>query len=190
MDWKAQLWSLSPELIKAVIALLGAWLLHRLTTKNADLISYMSQVQTVNVPAQGQVPGGVVHTFTLFLWNQGKAAANSVEIGHFFLPYHNVYPDVVRNVVPTHGGGSAIQITSIPPRTQINITYLLVNLPPTTPVVSHVIYEYGPAHYIPANFQRVYPKWFQILGGILVLAGMYTFAGWVLDLLRYLVHRQ
>src|ERR1700752_2767095 len=111
MDWKAQLANLGPEVIKLVLAGLSTWVLQRLLTKDADLISYMSHVQTVNTAN----PAGVVHTFTLFLWNQGKAAAKNVEIGHTFLPDHSVYPDVVRAEVATPGGGRAIQIPSIPP---------------------------------------------------------------------------
>ena len=101
MDWKAQLANLTPDFIKLPLTLLSGWLLARLTTKGADLISYMSHVQSVNVPN----PPGTIHTFSLFLWNQGKAAAKNVEIGHYFQPLHSVFPDVVRTEVQTQGGG-------------------------------------------------------------------------------------
>jgi len=47
MDWKAQLANLSPEIVKLPITLFSGWLMNRLLTKGADLISYMSHVQTV-----------------------------------------------------------------------------------------------------------------------------------------------
>lgn len=185
MDWKTQLANLSPEVVKLPITLFSGWLMNRLLTKGADLISYMSHVQTVNVAA----PAGVIHTFSLFLWNQGKAAAKNIEIGHHFRPLHSVYPDVVRNEVQTPGGGMAIQIPSISPKTQVTITYLLINLPPNTPVVSHVTYENGPTHHVQVQFQRVYSKRVQLLIGLLILAGIYVVIGWLWQIALLIWHR-
>lgn len=57
--------------------------------------------------------------------------------------------------------------------------YLLVNVPPTTPVVSYVNYENGPAHLIQVNLQRVFPKRVLYLFAFLAFAGMYVVIGWL-----------
>jgi hypothetical protein len=116
MDWRDQLWNLRPEIVKAVLTILTGWLIHRLTTKAADLISYASHLQTVQVPPQGQVPGGLIQTFSLFLFNQGKAPAKDVQVLHYYMPAHSVYPDLPRTQIQTPGGGTTIHFASIPPR--------------------------------------------------------------------------
>jgi len=75
LDWKTQLGNLKPEAIKVILTVLGGWLLHRLTTKSPDLVTYMSHLQTVNFPPQQNNPAVVLRTFSLYLWNQGKAPA-------------------------------------------------------------------------------------------------------------------
>jgi len=62
------------------------------------------------------------------------------------------------------------------------------NVPAYQQIITHVTYEHGQAHFIPVNLQRVFPKWATVLFGILILAGMYAVAGWLLKLLVYLIH--
>jgi hypothetical protein len=168
------------EVVQFIVAVAAGWLIHRLTTRNAQLVSYMSHVQSVTIPAQAQVQRTNVSTFSLFLWNQGNAPAKHVEVGHYFLPDHSVYPDVARTNVSTPGGGTAIQIHAIPPKVLVVITYLLLNISPATPVVSHVNYDLGPARLIQVNLQRIFPKWLSISFAILAFLGIYTLVGWLL----------
>jgi hypothetical protein len=187
MELKALLWNYRTEIVKAVLTLLTGWLLTRLTNKSAHLIAYLSHLQTVNFPAQGQAPGVVVQTFSLFLWNQGKASAKDVQVLHNILPAHNVYPDLPRNTIQTPGGGTAIHFPSIPPKVLVTISYL-VFLPVNQQIISAVTYEHGPAHFIPVNLQRVFPKPVQYALAFLVICGAYTVIGWLWTLLTFLVH--
>lgn len=189
MDLKDILWNLRPEIIKTILTILSGLLLHRLTTKKADLISYVSHLQTVTFQPQGQLPAALIQTFSLFLWNQGKAPAKEVQVLHYFLPPHNVYPDLPRTEVQTPGGGTMIQFPSIPPRVLVTITYLVFNLPANQQIISAVNSEHGPAHHIPVNLQRIFPKWVQYILGLLIMLGAYTVIGWLLSLLMYLSHR-
>src|SRR4029077_16216136 len=109
-----------------------------------------SHLQTVNVPPQGQGPGGVIQTFSLFLWNQGKAPAKDVEVLHYYMPAHSVYPDLQRTQVQTPGGGTTVHFAAIPPKVLVTITYLLINAG-NQQVISAVTYEHGHAHVIPVN---------------------------------------
>lgn len=188
MNWTTILENIRPQVIQLVLAVLGGYLLHRLTTKSADLICYMSHVQSVTLPPQGATPAVIVNTFVLFLWNQGKAPAKDVQVLHNMFPAHNVYPDIQRSTVPTPGGGTAIQFPSIPPKLLVNISYVTFNVPANQQIISHVTYEHGQAHFIPVNLQRVFPKWATLLFGVLMLVGMYAVIGWLLELLVFMKH--
>lgn len=123
-DW---LLRYSSFLATGAVSFFVGYLLYRITTKSSDLIYYISQPQWVTLPPpQGQQPIAPIGTFTLFLWNQGKAPAREVHIGHFFLPANNVYPDIPREIVNTPGGGVAIRFPVLPPRTLISISYLFL----------------------------------------------------------------
>ena len=129
----------SSFLITGVVSLLVGWLLDRLTTKTARLIYYTSHTQWVALPPQqGQPPLQPIGTFTLFLWNQGKAPSKEVHIGHFWLPANNVYPDIPRQVNATPGGGVAMRFPIVPPRTLISISYLYFGSSTVDQIVSYV----------------------------------------------------
>jgi hypothetical protein len=97
------------------------YILHKLTTRHANLIFYTSHPQWVTLPPQPNVVSvGPIGTFTLFLWNSGKAPAREVHVGHFFLPGNNVFPDIPRETQQIPGGGHAIRFPVIPPRTLVS----------------------------------------------------------------------
>src|SRR5690242_7409683 len=102
------------------VSFLVGYALYRLTNKRSDLISYTSHLQWVTIPApQGQPPTPPIGTFTLFLWNAGRAPAKDVQVGHNWLPASNVYPDLPRQIDQTPGGGFVLRFASIPPRTVV-----------------------------------------------------------------------
>ena len=178
---------LKSEIVKTALTALSAWLVARLTSQNAHLVSYTSRLQTVHVPPKANAAGYAVITFSLFLWNQGKAAAKDVEVGHHYLPDHTVDPHVRHQVLPTPGGGHVIHFPMIPPKTLITVTYLVTN--PQAPVISHVTYERGPAQVIQVNLQRVFSKWIQLSLGVLAVIGIYTVIGLLMHLFLYLASR-
>jgi hypothetical protein len=173
--------------ITGVISFVVGYLLHRIATKNPDLIYYTTQEQWVPLPQQhGQPPQGPVGTFTLFLWNQGKAPAREVHVGHFSLPAHNVYPDVPREVVTTAGGGKAIRFPAVPPRVLISISYLYTLPIMQTTVLSYVGSEDGTAKHIPVMLQRIFPKWFNAAILVLLVAGLWVVVNATWSLIRFL----
>src|SRR5579859_6320353 len=112
----------SSFLVTGVVSLCVGYILHKLTTGKADLICYTSQPAYVVIPPQpGQPPNPPLGTFTLFLFNQGKAPAKEVHIGHIRLPPHNIYPDIPSEEVRTPAGGTAIRFAVIPPGVMILI---------------------------------------------------------------------
>ena len=85
--------------VTGIVSLAVGYILHRLTSTSADLIYYTSHVQWVPLPVQpDQPPVGPIGTFTLFLWNPGRAPAKEVHIGHYFIPANNVFPDIPREI--------------------------------------------------------------------------------------------
>jgi hypothetical protein len=108
----------------------------------------------------------------MFIFNQGKAAARELHVGHYWFPACSVYPDIPRQTVTLPGGGTAIRFPTIPPRTLITISYLVLGNFAVDQIISYVGSEDGVAQRIPVILQRVYPKWLnRFLFGLIILGG-------------------
>jgi hypothetical protein len=180
--------------ITGAVSLIVGYVLHRIATRRQDLLYYVSQPQWVALPQQPppaqqpqqQIPPLHIGSFTLYLWNQGKAPATEVHVGHYFLPAHSVWPDVPREQVVLPGGGTALRFPAVPPRTLFSIVYLL-NIPMTVEqVISYVGSAEGAAKRIPVMLQRIWPKWVVVMTGALLLAGLWVALNVALTLIKYL----
>jgi hypothetical protein len=173
--------------ITGVVSLVVGYLLHRLTTRYADLIYYSSHPQWVTLPPQpNQPPLAPIGTFTLFLWNPGKAPAKDVLVGHYFLPANNVFPDLPRQMEQTPGGGWTIKFPVIPQKTLVSVSYLFFGVFTVEQIISYVGWEEGRAKKIPVILQRVWPKrYIAILWSVLV-AGIWVVINALVSLIRFL----
>lgn len=174
--------------ITGIVTLVVGYLLHKLTSRHADLIYYMSHPQLVMLPPpQGQTtPPALVGTFTLFLWNPGKAPAREVHVGHYSLPPNNVFPDIPREIVKTPGGGEAIRFPTVPPKALISISYLFFGPYSVEQIVSYVGWEGGGAKRIPVMLQRVWPKWWLAILQVTLLAGLWVIINVIVGLIEIL----
>jgi hypothetical protein len=186
MFW-AWLLKYSSFLITGVVSFIVSYIFYRLTSRFSDLIFYTSHVQWVTLPPQQNAPAvGPIGTFTLFLWNQGKAPAREVHVGHFFLPGNNVFPDIPRNIVQTPSGGEAIRFPVVPPKTLVSISYLFFGTHSVEQIVSYVGWEEGRAKRIPVILQRIWPRWFNAMALMFFVAGMWVVVNIVFSLIKYL----
>ncbi len=186
MFW-AWLLRYSSFLITGAVSFIVSYAIYRLTNRFSYLIFYTSHPQWVTLPAQGQQQAvGPIGTFTLFLWNSGRAPAREVHVGHFFLPGNNVFPDLPREVVQTPGGGWAIRFPVIPPKTLISISYLFFGVFTAEQIISYVGWQDGTAKRIPVILQRIWPKWFNATALVVFVAGMWVVVNVVLSLIRFL----
>jgi hypothetical protein len=178
----------SSFLITGVVSLIVGYLLHRLTTHRSYLMSYNSHLQWVTLPpAQaGQPAVGPIGTFTLFLWNPGKAPAREVHVGHYFVPANNVWPDITREIVQTPGGGWVMRFPAVPPKTVISISYLFFGIYNVDQIISYVVWEEGSARRIPVMLQRIWPKWYSSSLIAIFFIGVWTVLNLVLSLIEYL----
>jgi hypothetical protein len=177
----------SSFLVTGVVSFVVALLLHRITSRSADLIYYTSNPQWVILPpVAGQPPIAPIGTFSLFLWNQGKAAAKDVHIGHYWLPANNVYPDIPREIVNTPGGGVALRFPLVPPRTLVTISYLFFGVYATENILSYVGSEDGPGKHIPVMLQRIFPRWALVVIQILLFAGVWVAVNALWSLAKFL----
>jgi hypothetical protein len=183
-DWLLKYSSL---FITGLVSFVTGYLLYRISTRRSSLIYYTSQPQWVSLaPQQGQQPLAPIGTFTLFLWNQGKAPAREVHIGHVFLPANNVFPDIPRDVVNTPGGGVAMRFPIFPPRTLVSISYLFFGVFSVENILSYVGWEDGLARRIPVMLQRVFPKWALASFVVIYVAGLWVAVNAVWSLVRFL----
>ncbi len=181
----------SSFLVTGVVSLIVGLLLERLTRRRPDLIYYFSHVQVVKLnnpaPAAGQPAQVDIATISLFLWNQGKAPAREVHVGHNVLPAHSVYPDIPReeNPLPGGGGGVAMRFPIFPARTLVTITYLVAGPFPQN-FIQYVGSEDGAGKRIPVMLQRIWPKWWIEAFRILLFAGIWVAVNAVWSLIKVL----
>ena len=177
----------SSFLITGLVTLAVGIILERLRTRRADLIFYSSHPQWVTIPPQrGQQATPPIGTFTLFLWNQGKAPAKEVHVGHYSLPANNVWPDLPRELTATPGGGFAIRFPVFPARTLVSISYLYYGAFTFDQIISYVGSEDGNAKRIPVMLQRVWPKWALNVMKLLLFAGLWVAVNFVWSLIQFL----
>ena len=177
--------------ITGIISFVVAYLVDRFVARRAHLLCYTSNQQYVTLqpiadqPAPNEPPKPI-GTFTLFLWNQGKAPAKEVHVGHYWLPSFNVYPDIPRETIDTPGGGKAIRFPTLPPKVLITISYLHFVPAPIAQIVSYVGSEDGSAKWIPVMLQRVWPTWFNRSAAALLFLGLWTLLTVLVNVIVYL----
>lgn len=168
--------------ITGAVSLVVGWLLHLITTRRAELVHHLSHQQWVTLQPQQNQPPAHIGTVTLFLFNQGKAAAKEVHVGHSTLPAHNVYPDIPREIVTLPSGGHAIRFATFPAKTLVSISYLFFAPLTIEQFLSYVGSEDGMSKRIPVMLQRVWPRWWIRFGQVLFFAGLWVLvnATWTL----------
>lgn len=175
--------------VTGIVSLLVGYVLNRVTTRIARIIYYTSQVQVlprVNPPANQPAPQIPLCTFSLFLWNEGKAAARNLEIGHYAPPVMSVFPDLPREIIQTPGGGSVVKFPSIPPKTLVTLTYGLAGFHTAEQVISFVTSDDGSVKRIPVMLQRTWPKWYTNLLAATLFAGLWVIINAVVSLIGLL----
>jgi hypothetical protein len=151
-------------------------------------------VPFLNQPQPGQAQGQAIQpqtnfvgTFTLFLYNEGKATAKNVQVGHFLQPFaHSVYPDISRRDERTPGGGWLIRLEFVPPRTVVMISYLTTGIFNVDQILSYVGWEDGAAKKIPVLLQRIWPKWWIRTGVALFYIGLWVILNLAVTLIEFL----
>ncbi len=93
-------------------------------------------------------------TFSLHVFNQGRAPAREVCVGHIWLPAHNVFPDIPREVEQTPGGSTIIRFPVVPPGTLISISYLIPGAFTVVTIISYLGYEDGIARPDPSDASK------------------------------------
>jgi hypothetical protein len=170
-----------------LLSIFVAWYIDRFIARRAKLIVYTSHPQWVTLqPQPGQPAIAPIESFSLFVFNQGKAPAREVHVGHYFLPACNVYPDIPRDVVPTPGGGTAIRFPVIPPRTLITVSYLIFGNFAVDNIISYVGSEEGAAQRIPVMLQRVFSPWILRLAYVVFFLGFWVLLNASFSLIHYL----
>jgi hypothetical protein len=166
-------WHVTATIASPIIALfVGAWINRRFESRPI-LITYTSHVSAfMHTPAGGQQIQ--VNTHSVVIKNTGHRPATNVHVSHHQLPDFNIWPHVVYTVVDLPGGGKDIVIPTLVPNEVITISYLYF-LPLTFDQVhAGLKCDQGFARGIPVLLEQVYPKWFNITAGVLLLIGTVT----------------
>jgi hypothetical protein len=183
--------------VTAGLTFASSFALYLIGTRRPRLLWYATDPALVPMPqpantASSPPPTTHVGTATLFIFNDGRAPAREVHVGHFGTPpAHGVWPDIPRETVNLTGGGTAIRFPVIPPKVLVGISYLMF-IPMTAnsidQLVSYVGSEDGWARRIPVVPQRLYPPWVIFLLRLLWLAGLWVVVNALVTLIIFLWH--
>jgi hypothetical protein len=123
----------------------------------------------------------------VFIYNNGRAPAREVLVGHFGVPPANgVWPDIPRDAVDLPGGGTAIRFPVIPPKVTVSISYLMFAATAIEQIVSYIGSEDGYARRLPVMVQRVFPRWLIVILWALMIAGIWVAVNALLTLIIFL----
>jgi len=122
-------------------------------------------------------PQLALRTDALTIQNDGRMPATNVEIIHQKRPDHFQFSTAI-SYVEENGpdGAHIIRIPSLGSKEFVNIQ-LLSHV--QEPVLLNVRCAEGPAQLIQVHLQRVYPKWFQVFVGMLIVLGFGFLLYWV-----------
>lgn len=122
-------------------------------------------------------PQLALRTDALTIQNDGRMPATNVEIIHRQRPDHFQFSTAI-SYVEEHGpdGAHIIRIPSLGSKEFVNIQ-LLSHV--QEPVLLNVRCAEGPAQLIQVHLQRLYPKWFQVFVGLLMVLGFGFLLYWV-----------
>ena len=122
-------------------------------------------------------PQLALRTDALTIQNDGRMPATNVEIIHRQRPDHFQFSTAISYVEENGPDGThIIRIPSLGSKEFVNIQ-LLSHV--QEPVLLNVRCAEGPAQLIQVHLQRVYPKWFQVFVGMLIVLGFGFLLYWV-----------
>lgn len=167
-------WGIIASVGGPILALfVGVWLNRRFESRPV-LITYYGHISSFTINPPNQQPTAV-HTHTVVLRNAGRKSATNVRLHHRYLPPEfNVYPAVAYSTEQLPDGSTDIVIPTMVPGKELTVAYLY--FPPTvyTDINRGIESDEGLATEIPVLLQRIYPKWWNVLAGILFIVGLIT----------------
>lgn len=121
MDWHA-IGVIAGWILPAIAGGIITWLAER----RPKLMAWFPASAAVTLH---QLPGGqtppVVHTHSVMIRNRGRKAATNVRIGHNVLPAFSLFPPSVSfTTLKLQGMEEQIVFPVLPPRTQVQISYV------------------------------------------------------------------
>jgi len=155
--------------IELCITILAGFILYKIQTKKPKLVSYLTNIASFFLPGP---PPLTVGTHTITIQNNGRGAAEDIEVCHSQLPFFNVFPDTRYEVEDTPQGSKIIKFERLLPKQMITISYLYINTPNST--VYLPLYARSKemnAKIIRTFHSPIYPKKLQYAVGILLLLG-------------------
>jgi len=127
-----------------------------------------------------------VHTRTVLIQNIGKATADSIEVyWPFKLENFELWPRVKYSEETLGNGTFVLMIERMVPKELVMIELLNVNN--QIPDVTRVRSANHEGIQLAMIWQRVFPKWFNLLVGALMMLGLFTATRWTLSFLALIM---
>ena len=162
-----------PLLIAAVLAFIGGYLLHWFTYKTPNLIYYLSSLSDFIIKRAGENENAI-YTHSITIVNRGNATAEKVQISHAFLPKdYKIVPDIPHTILSSQSV-KIIQLQQLHPKESVQISYLYFQPYSVDTIHTSVRSKECLAKPVPVISTIMYPKWFNVILGILVVVGALT----------------
>jgi len=162
-----------------IVSLLVGWFLQRLKGK-PKLLYWLPGTFTFEL----NEPQTILRTDSLTIQNVGRQPAKDVEIVHKEKPDHfqfSTHIDYSESFSPSDE--HILKIPSLGPKEHINIQLLSHS---KIPVLLNIRSAEGPAQQIQVAFQRVYPKFVQVLATVFMAVGAGFLLYWLIKSVVFL----
>ncbi|MBI1803245.1 MAG: hypothetical protein HY033_00455 [Ignavibacteriae bacterium] len=172
--------------VSALFTLLVGWIL-RFVIPKSRLVWWVSHdFQFILPPPGGSDPSiqpFPLKTHALTIQNIGTEIAHGIEIAHRTKPdLFKLNPERIYSEPPIPSGEHLLTIPSIAPGEFITIEFLSYGV---YPQLLYVRSDWGHARKIDIQPQQVMPKWAARIYQILLYAGIYFVAYWVIRIILY-----
>jgi hypothetical protein len=155
--------------VELVVLIIAGTVLYKLQTKKPKLVSYMTNISSFQLPGP---PPATVGTHTIIVQNNGRGAAEDIDVCHRQLPLIKVNPDIRYQIEDTPQGGKIIRFERLLPKQMIIISYLYINTDnPTIFLPEYIKSKQVDAKVIQTFPSPIYSKKYRYAAAILMLMG-------------------
>ena len=145
-------WHIVVAILKLIVPAGVGAMIERLLQRRSKLICYYSSIATHTIDAQPPIQ---VHTCSIVIRNDGRAAAHNVVIPHLLHMMNvHVLPPVPYQLNPLPGGAEELVFPLIIPKQEISISYLYYPPLVLNQIHSRPRSDEGFAKFVPMNLTR------------------------------------
>ena len=177
MDW---------PLIITIATPFFALIAHLLLERRPNVVAYFSNIASFRLAGE---PPHFIHSHSVRLRNNGRRAAEQIKLRHQYFGEEvqfNVQPEMEHLVERTEHGGGTITITKLLPKEEAEVSYMYPVTLRFDQISGRITHSEGYVKHINTIPARLYPKWFYVWIGTLILIGLMLLVYWASNIIVWM----